>query len=40
MLVEKVQRTTDAVWDRIKDNHYQNLESDEVSPQSYRPWEG
>ena len=39
-LVEEVQRTTEAVWDRIKDNHYQNLESDEVSPQSYKPWEG
>jgi 5-methylthioadenosine/S-adenosylhomocysteine deaminase len=39
-LVEDVQRTTEVVWDRMKDNHYQNLESDEVSPQSFKPWEG
>jgi cytosine/adenosine deaminase-related metal-dependent hydrolase len=39
-LVTDVQETTEAVWDRIKDNHYQSLESDEVSPQSFKPWEG
>jgi hypothetical protein len=37
-LVEEVQRTTEAVWSRIPENHYLGLTSDEVSPQSYRFW--
>ncbi len=37
-LVEEVQRTTEAVWSRIPENHYLGLTSDEVSPQSFRPW--
>jgi len=39
-LVKEVQRTTEAVWSRIPDNHYLNQTSDEVSPQSLKPWEG
>ncbi len=38
-LVEEVQRTTEAVWSRIPENHYLGLTSDEVSPQSFRPWD-
>lgn len=38
-LVEEVQRTTDVVWSRIPENHYMGLTSDEVSPQSFRPWD-
>jgi len=39
-LVEEVQRTTEAVWSRIPENHYLNQTSDEVSPQSLKPWKG
>jgi cytosine/adenosine deaminase-related metal-dependent hydrolase len=35
-IVKQVQRTTQAVWDRIPENHYQGLPSDEVSPQSFK----
>jgi 5-methylthioadenosine/S-adenosylhomocysteine deaminase len=38
-LVRDVQKTSEAVWDRISDNHYLGLSSDEVSPQSYLPWD-
>lgn len=38
-LVRQVQRTTEAIWDRIPENHYLGQSSDEVSPQSFRPWE-
>lgn len=38
-LVKQVQETTQAIWDRIPENHYQELPSDKVSPQSYTPWE-
>jgi cytosine/adenosine deaminase-related metal-dependent hydrolase len=38
-LVEEVQRTTEAVWNRIPENHYMGQNSDEVSPQSFRPWD-
>jgi hypothetical protein len=38
-LVEEVQRTTEAVWNRIPENHYMGQTSDEVSPQSFRPWD-
>jgi cytosine/adenosine deaminase-related metal-dependent hydrolase len=38
-LVKQVQATTEAVWDRIPENHYQGLDSDEVSPQSLKLWE-
>ncbi len=38
-LVSKVQKTTKAIWDRIPENHYLKQHSDEVSPQSYEPWE-
>lgn len=37
-LYEKVQKTTEAIWDRIPENHYLGMHSDEVSPQSYKPW--
>lgn len=37
-LVREVQRTTEAVWSRIPENHYLNQTSDEVSPQSLQPW--
>jgi cytosine/adenosine deaminase-related metal-dependent hydrolase len=38
-LVEQVQKTTQAIWDRIPENHYLGQHSDVVSPQSYEPWE-
>jgi trans-2-enoyl-CoA reductase len=38
-LVEQVQRSTQAIWDRIPENHYLGQHSDLVSPQSYEPWE-
>lgn len=38
-LVEQVQKTTQAIWDRIPENHYLGQHSDAVSPQSYEPWE-
>jgi 5-methylthioadenosine/S-adenosylhomocysteine deaminase len=39
-LVKQVQKTTEAIWGRIPENHYLGQSSDEVSPQSFRPWEG
>ena len=38
-LVKQVQKTTEEIWDRIPENHYLGLSSDEVSPQSYLPWD-
>jgi 5-methylthioadenosine/S-adenosylhomocysteine deaminase len=38
-LVRQVQRITEAIWDRIPENHYLGQHSDEVSPQSFKPWE-
>lgn len=38
-LVENVQKTTEAVWSRIPENHYLKQNSDEVSPQSFNIWE-
>ncbi len=38
-LVQQVQMTTEAIWDMIPKNHYLGRSSDEVSPQSFRPWE-
>ena len=38
-LVSQVQKTTQAIWDRIPENHYLGQHSDVVSPQSYTPWE-
>ena len=38
-LVKQVQKTTEAVWDRIPDNHYLGQNSDEVSPPSFKVWE-
>ena len=38
-LVSQVQKTTQAIWDRIPENDYQGRHSDEVSPQSFKPWE-
>ncbi len=38
-LMEHVQNTTQAIWDRIPENHYLGQNSDMVSPQSYEPWE-
>jgi cytosine/adenosine deaminase-related metal-dependent hydrolase len=38
-LVASVQKTTQAIWDRIPENHYLGQHSDVVSPQSYKPWE-
>lgn len=37
-LVEQVQKITQAIWDRIPENHYLGQHSDVVSPQSYEPW--
>jgi len=37
-LVSQVQTTTEAIWDRIPENHYLGKTSDEVSPQSFKPW--
>jgi cytosine/adenosine deaminase-related metal-dependent hydrolase len=37
-LLEEVQEATQAIWDRIPENHYQGLHSDDVSPQSFKPW--
>lgn len=39
-LYKQVQETTQAIWDRIPDNHYLGQNSDEVSPQSFKPWDG
>ena len=36
-LVKQVQKTMEAIWDRIPENHYLNQQSDEVSPQSFKP---
>jgi len=38
-LVADVQKTAQAIWDRIPENHYLGYHSDLVSPQSYLPWE-
>jgi cytosine/adenosine deaminase-related metal-dependent hydrolase len=38
-LVKQVQKTTEKVWSRIPENHYLGHHSDEVSPQSYKPWD-
>lgn len=38
-LVAEVQRVTEAIWDRIPENHYLGLPTDQVSPPSYEPWE-
>jgi len=38
-LVQHVQRTTEAIWDRIPENHYLGQGSDQVSPQSFKLWE-
>ncbi len=35
--VEKVQRTTEAMWRRIPENHYRGLTRNEVSSPSFRP---
>lgn len=37
-LLKEVQDVTQEIWDRIPENHYQGLHSDEVSPQSFKPW--
>jgi len=37
-LVSQVQTTTETIWDRIPENHYLGKTSDEVSPQSFKPW--
>ena len=37
-LVRLVKRTTEAIWDRISENHYLGKSSDEVSPQSFKLW--
>ena len=38
-LVQQVQRTTEAIWNRIPENHYLGQGSDEVSSQCFKPWE-
>ena len=38
-LLKEVQDVTQAIWDRIPENHYQGLHSDQVSPQSFKPWD-
>ena len=38
-LLKDVQDVTQAIWDRIPENHYQGLHSDEVSPQSFKLWD-
>jgi 5-methylthioadenosine/S-adenosylhomocysteine deaminase len=38
-LVKEVQRVTEAIWARIPENHYLGQSSDEVSPQSFKPWD-
>jgi cytosine/adenosine deaminase-related metal-dependent hydrolase len=38
-LVKEVQRAAEAIWARIPENHYLGLGGDEVSPQSFRPWD-
>ena len=38
-LVSQVQKTTQAIWDRIPENDYLGRHSDEVSPQSFMPWD-
>ncbi len=37
-LVKQVQKTTEAVWDRIPDKHYLGQNSDEVSSPSFKVW--
>ncbi len=38
-LVADVQKITQEIWDRIPENHYQGMHSDDVSPQSFKPWD-
>ena len=38
-LVKEVQQATEAIWARIPENHYLGQTSDEVSPQSFKPWD-
>ena len=38
-LAREVQRASEAIWARIPENHYLGLSSDEVSPQSFKPWD-
>ena len=38
-LVQKVQKSTEAVWSRIQENHYLGKNSDQVSPQSFKYWD-
>ncbi len=35
-LIKQVQKTTEAICDRIPENHYLEQSSDEVSPQSFK----
>lgn len=35
-LIKQVQKTAEAIWDMIPDNHYLGQSSDEVSPQSFK----
>jgi cytosine/adenosine deaminase-related metal-dependent hydrolase len=37
-LLKQVQKTTEKIWDKIPNNHYLGQKSDEVSPQSFKPW--
>ncbi len=37
-LVKEVQKTSERVWNRIPNHHYQGKNSDEVSPQSFKIW--
>ena len=38
-LLKEVQDVTQAIWDRIPENHYEGMHSDDVSPQSFKPWD-
>jgi 5-methylthioadenosine/S-adenosylhomocysteine deaminase len=38
-LLKEVQDVTQAIWDRIPENHYEGMHSDDVSPQSFKLWE-
>ncbi len=35
-LIKQVQKTAEAIWNMIPDNHYLGQSSDEVSPQSFK----
>jgi len=37
-LVDDVQRAGERIWSRLPEYHYKHLRTDEVSPQSLRPW--